>query len=140
MGSTLPQQAAIHARAQIQKDRQRAKKVEAYRKGVNAEHHAAAMLSDRGYKILGHRYRSPAGEIDLIAAKGDHLAFVEVKARRSLDDAAWSVTPRQQRRIAGAAAYWLADFPEYQDCDMTFDAVLIASANVIEHIPDAFRM
>src|SRR5215213_4274726 len=78
-------------------------KVAAYRKGQEAERDAADMLSRRGYEILSRRFRSPAGEIDLVASKGAHLAFVEVKARRNRDGAAWSVTPRQQRRIADAA-------------------------------------
>jgi putative endonuclease len=114
-----------------------AKKRAAYEKGLNAEERAAKMLAGRGYEILSRRYRSPAGEIDLVAAKGAHLAFVEVKARRTIDDAAWSVTPRQQRRIANAAGYWLQDYPEYSECDMSFDAILFAPQRMA-HIPGAF--
>lgn len=117
----------------------KAAKVRAYRKGVNAENDAEKLLARRGYAILSRRYRSPAGEIDLVASNGDHLAFVEVKARRTLSDAAWSVTARQQRRIWDAAGYWLQTFPEYQDRDMSFDAVLIAPAEGMEYIRDAFR-
>lgn len=118
----------------------RSRKVKAYRTGLEAESHAAAMLESRGYNILGRRFRSPAGEIDLIAANGSHLSFVEVKARRTLADAAWSVTPRQQRRIADAAGFWLQSFPEYNGHDMTFDAVLVAPRVQPEYIPDAFRL
>jgi putative endonuclease len=117
----------------------RSDKLKAYRKGHDAEQDAAAMLTQRGYEILSRRFRSPAGEIDLVASNGPHLAFVEVKARRNRDDAAWSVTPRQQRRIADAAGYWLQSFPEYQDRDMSFDAVLIAHRQCAEYISDAFR-
>jgi Holliday junction resolvase-like predicted endonuclease len=78
----------------------RSDKLKAYQKGRDAERDAAAMLTRRGYEILSRRFRSPAGEIDLVASKGPHLAIVEVKARRNRDEAAWSVTPRQQRRIA----------------------------------------
>jgi len=98
------------------------------------------MLERRGYEILNRRYRSPAGEIDLVASNGRHLAFVEVKARRQLSDAAWSVTPRQQRRIANAASHWLQSFPAYQDHDISFDAVLIARSKASEYISDAFRL
>ncbi len=118
----------------------RAKKRLAYEKGRKAEDDAASMLAHRGYRILSRRYRSPAGEIDLVASNGRHLAFVEVKARRNLDDAAWSITPHQQRRIADAAGHWLQTFPEYQDRDMSFDAVLIAPSQRAEYIPDAFRL
>jgi putative endonuclease len=118
----------------------KAQRRKAYEKGRKAEELAASMLAGHGYRILSRRYRSPAGEIDLIAEKDRHLAFVEVKARHNLSDAAWSVTPRQQRRIADAAGYWLQSFPEYQDRDMSFDAVLIAPREASEHIQDAFRL
>jgi putative endonuclease len=118
----------------------KARKIKAYRTGVEAEGQAAAMLEKRGYDILSRRFRSPAGEIDLIAANGAHLSFVEVKARRNRDDAAWSVTPRQQRRIADAAGFWLQSFPEYNGHDMSFDAVLIAPRAQPEYIQDAFRL
>jgi putative endonuclease len=117
----------------------KARKIKAYRTGLEAEDHAAAMLADRGYSVLARRFRSPAGEIDLVATNGPHLSFVEVKARRTLADAAWSVTPRQQRRIADAAGYWLQSFPEYSDRDITFDAILVAPRQLAEYIPDAFR-
>ncbi len=61
----------------------RSDKLKAYRKGHDAEQDAAAMLTQRGYEILSRRFRSPAGEIDLVASNGPHLAFVEVKARRN---------------------------------------------------------
>ena len=117
----------------------KAKRVKAYHAGLDAENYAAAMLADRGFSILGRRYRSPAGEIDLIAATGSHLSFVEVKARRTLADAAWSVTPRQQKRIAEAASFWLQSFPEYGDHDISFDAILVAPTQHPEYNPDAFR-
>jgi putative endonuclease len=118
---------------------QAAKRRAAYRAGVDAEKRAAVMLAGRGYEILSRRYRSPLGEIDLVATDGARLAFVEVKARSTRDDAAWAVTPRQQRRIAGAAEHWLQTFPEYADRDMSFDAVLVAPRSGAEYISDAFR-
>lgn len=111
----------------------------AYHKGVGAEANAATMLAGLGYEILSRRYRSPAGEIDLVAAKEGHLSFVEVKSRKNIDDAALSVTPRQQRRIADAAGYWLQAYPEYTNCDMSFDAILYGSGRTA-YITDAFRM
>ncbi len=120
--------------------RDKAKRIKAYRTGIEAENQAATVLADRGFSIVGRRFRSPAGEIDLIATNGSHLSFVEVKARRTLADAAWSVTARQQRRIAEAAGCWLQSFPEYGDHDITFDAILVAPHNRPEYIPDAFRI
>jgi putative endonuclease len=116
------------------------RKLKAYQAGLEAEDNAATLLEERGFSVLGRRFRSPAGEIDLIAANGSHLSFVEVKARRNLVEAAWAVTPRQQRRIAEAASHWLQCFPEYEDHDITFDAILVAPRRVPEYIPDAFRL
>lgn len=118
----------------------RTHKLKAYQAGLQAEEDAAAILARRGYRVLSRRFRSPAGEIDLVASNGAHLSFVEVKARRTLGEAAWSVTPRQQRRIADAAGYWLQSFPEYSAQDMSFDAVLIAPRQPAEYIADAFRL
>lgn len=118
----------------------KAKKIAAYQTGVGAEAQAAAILKERGFDIISRRFRSAAGEIDLVASNGAHLSFVEVKARRTLDDAAWSVTPRQQRRIAEAASIWLQTFPQYGDQDMSFDAVLVAPCQQSTYIADAFRV
>ena len=71
-------------------------RVAAFRAGLSAEARAAAYLMAKGYRILAKRYRTPYGEIDIVARKRSLIAFVEVKARASLDDAAYAVTPRQQ--------------------------------------------
>src|SRR2546430_13614579 len=80
----------------------------AFRTGISAESRAAAFLIAKGFRILARRWRSPVGEIDIIARRRSLLVFVEVKARERLDDAAWSVTDRQRLRIAAAAEAWLA--------------------------------
>jgi putative endonuclease len=67
------------------------------------------------------------------------LVFVEVKARAQLDRAAESVTERQQRRIAAAAAAWLSEHPEDAGCDIRFDAVLIAPGRLPRHILAPFE-
>ena len=70
---------------------------------------AAEYLRKKGYTILGMNYRTRLGEIDLIAADGRFVAFVEVKLRRSGDFARARefVTPVKQRRIIAAAEEWL---------------------------------
>src|ERR1700760_4881707 len=78
-------------------------RVAAFQTGISAEGRAAAFLFAKGYRILAKRFRSPHGEIDLIVRRRNLLAFVEVKARATLDEAAFAVTPRQQARIIDAA-------------------------------------
>src|SRR5664279_5552600 len=98
-------------------------RVAAFRTGLSAEARAAAFLMAKGYRILARRFRSPYGEIDIVARRRRLVAFVEVKARASLDEAAYAVTPRQQRRIVEAAQAWLMTHPEHGEFDLRFDVM-----------------
>src|SRR5712664_4255482 len=92
-------------------------RVAAFKTGLSAESRATAFLMAKGYRILAKRFRTPYGEIDIVARRRNLLAFVEVKARASLDEAAYAVTPRQQRRIIDAAQAWLMAHPEHANFD-----------------------
>jgi putative endonuclease len=110
----------------------------AFRTGISAESRAALLLIAKGFRILARRWKSPVGEIDIVARRRGLLVFVEVKARASLDDAAWSVTDRQRSRIVAAAQAWLAVHPDERIRDMRFDAMLVAPGRMPRHIPAAF--
>jgi putative endonuclease len=110
----------------------------AFRLGLSAESRAAAYLIAKGYRIVARRWRSPVGEIDIVARRRGTLIFVEVKARATLDEAAEAVIVRQRRRIIGAAEAWLASHPDDANRDMRFDAVLVAPGQMPRHIPAAF--
>lgn len=110
-----------------------------FRLGLSAESRAAALLLAKGFRIAARRWRCPAGEIDIVARRGKLLIFVEVKARARLDDAAYSVTERQQRRVAAAASAWLAENPDDAISDMRFDAILVAPRSLPRHIAGAFE-
>jgi len=111
----------------------------AFKLGLSAESRAAALLLAKGFRIAARRWRCPAGEIDIVARRGKLLIFVEVKARARLDDAAYSVTERQQRRVAAAASAWLAENPDDAISDMRFDAILVAPRSLPRHIAGAFE-
>ena len=113
-------------------------RVAAFRTGLSAEGRAAAYLMMKGYRILARRFRTPYGEIDIVARRRNLLAFVEVKARASFDEAAYAVTPRQQQRIVEAAQAWLMAHPEHADFDLRFDAMLIAPRRLPRHLMAAF--
>lgn len=110
-----------------------------YGKGRWAESVAALLLRAKGYRILARRYRSPVGEIDLVARRGRRLAFVEVKVRPTLADGAAAVTPRQRRRIAQAAEAWLQRNPQQAALEIGLDVVLVAPGALPRHLPEAFR-
>jgi putative endonuclease len=113
-------------------------RVAAFRTGLSAEARAAAYLMAKGYRILAKRFRTPHGEIDLIAKRRNLVAFVEVKARATLDEAAFAVTPRQQSRIIDAAQGWLIAHPEHAELELRFDAILIAPRRLPRHLLAAF--
>ena len=113
-------------------------RVRAYRRGLFAETLAAFLLRLKGHRIVAQRYRTPVGEIDLVALKGRRLAFIEVKRRKTRDDAAWTIPTRQKRRIVRAAQYWLAGHPAYAGHDIAFDAVLAAPWTWPRYIENAF--
>ncbi|MEA2870908.1 MAG: putative endonuclease [Hyphomicrobiales bacterium] len=110
----------------------------AFALGISAESRAAAYLIAKGYRIVARRFRSPVGEIDIVARRRGTLIFVEVKARERLDDAAEAVIVRQQRRIIAAAEAWLASHPDDINLDMRFDVMLVAPKSLPRHIEAAF--
>ncbi|MGA7186496.1 MAG: YraN family protein, partial [Pseudolabrys sp.] len=111
----------------------------AFRVGISAESRAAAFLIAKAFRILARRWRSPVGEIDIVARRRQLLVFVEVKARASLEEAAESVNERQRRRIAAAAEVWLAANPDETIRDCRFDAILVTPGKIPRHIPAAFE-
>lgn len=94
----------------------------------------------RGYRILGRNLRTPVGEIDLIAARGRTIVFVEVKARRELDAARTAITATQRRRIARAAGWWLARNSWSQGYDLRGDAIFVGALSWPVHLVDAFPL
>lgn len=104
------------------------------RRGRSAEYIAAAALTARGYVILARRVKTPLGEIDLIARRGGHIAFVEVKQRGSFADCEAAITSSLQKRVRDAADMWLAKRPRYQSYAMSFDVVFVVPWRWPRHI------
>jgi putative endonuclease len=113
----------------------RPERVAAFRVGLSAESRAAAFMIAKGYRILARRFRTPVGEIDIVAGRRNTLVFVEVKARSTLDAA---VSDRNKQRIVAAAEFWLSQHPDDVMREMRFDAVLVAPGKIPRHIPAAF--
>jgi putative endonuclease len=109
------------------------------RRGIVAEAIAAAVLMLRGYRVLARRHKTPYGEIDIIAARrgGGRIAFVEVKRRRTMEDARAALTPHQASRIARAADHWLARHPRHRERDQGLDAMLVVPGCWPCHLPNA---
>jgi putative endonuclease len=130
-----PRSAPVAAPVKAQPDQAR---VAAFRLGLSAESRAAFLLIAKAYRILARRWKTPFGEIDIVARRRNDLVFVEVKARENFDDAAQAITERTQRRIIAAAELWLAHRPDDARCAIRFDVILIAPGSMPRHIVNAF--
>lgn len=116
----------------------RKERVAAFQLGLSAESRAALFLMAKAYRIVARRWKTPFGEIDIVARRRNDLVFVEVKAREQFDDAAEAVTERSKRRILAAAELWLARHPEDAQSVIRFDAILMVPGKLPRHIVNAF--
>ncbi len=108
------------------------------RAGIRAERLAELMLRLKFYRILARRYKTRAGEIDLIARRGSRVAFVEVKLRRTEDDAMEAITPRLRGRVRKAAELWMARNDRAGRWQPAFDVVVVLPGRWPRHVRDAF--
>ncbi|WP_159731634.1 YraN family protein [Methylosinus sp. Ce-a6] len=113
---------------------------ERHRGGLRAETLAALWLGAKFYAILDRRYRIRGGEIDIVARRGRTIAFVEVKARASLEEAMTSITEEKRRRISRAASRWLASNPWAADHVLRGDAIYVTPRRLPLHMAAAFEL
>jgi putative endonuclease len=116
----------------------RPERLAAFRLGISAESRAALFLIAKAYRIVARRWKTPFGEIDIVARRRRDLVFVEVKARDNFDDAAEAVTERTRQRIVAAAEMWLAHRPQDAQCTIRFDVILMAPGKMPRHVMNAF--
>nr|WP_306263555.1 YraN family protein [Pararhizobium sp. IMCC3301] len=107
-------------------------------RGRQAETKAALLLRAKGFAILSRRYRTPVGEIDLVAGRGQLVVFVEVKWRSTIDAGLESIHPTAQARIARAADHWLSRHPKFANYNTRFDVVALAPWRWPVHLKQAF--
>ena len=101
---------------------------------------ACEYLRVNGYRIIKRNYRAAHGEVDIIAQRGMHLSFVEVKTRnsRNFGYASDAVNYRKQQRIKSAARVFLTMYEEYDD--ISFDVCEVyTSERAINYIEAAFE-
>ena len=107
--------------------------------GLAAEAAAEAALARDGWAILARRIRTAAGEVDLVAEREGLVAFIEVKSRPTLADAAFALGPRQRARLLAAAELLLAANPGWGRQGARFDVLLVDPEGRVRRIADAFR-
>ena len=114
------------------------------RLGQFGERLAAAHLESKGYSILARNFRTPDGEVDIIAQKDGCLVFVEVRTRRgdAMGTAVESLTPLKGARISAVAGAYCeanAGSPEERRIDViAVDLTPQGRLLRLEHIENAF--
>ena len=108
-----------------------------YLNGLAAEEIAERYYIARGYSLVKKRWRSKAGEIDLIVEKEGLIVFVEVKARKTHEAAAHAITPTQWARIMTSAEIFVSEEGYPPSTDLRFDAALIDRSGMCEIIENA---
>lgn len=115
----------------------------AWHAGVRAEGVCALALRLKGYRILARRFRSPVGEIDIVARRGATLAIVEVKARTTPEAALWALGPQQRQRLERAALAFLArqgtGVTPRSGLTLRFDIMLVTPWRWPKHIENAWQ-
>jgi putative endonuclease len=96
-------------------------------KGREGEDIAVALLLREGYRVLERNARAGRFELDVIAMDGEVLCFVEVRRRKSIDDALLSVTRQKQADVTRAAKRWIGERRIQPRC--RFDVVVVAGGD-----------
>lgn len=112
---------------------------QAHALGLSAESWAAWYLRLTGWRILKRRYKTKAGEIDLIAKRRKTVVFVEVKARKTRRAALEAVTSASQKRISRAAKIFVTEHPKAGFFTLRFDVIVIRPWAWPERIENAFE-
>jgi putative endonuclease len=112
----------------------------AYLFGIIAEYFALLWLIFKGYRIIRRRFYCKQGEIDIIAYRGKRLVFVEVKARRKLEDCAASITHTKLQKFHKAVCYFITKNPRYANSYYQIDAILIGMDSLPRHLQSISRL
>ena len=108
--------------------------------GRAGEIKAAEHLKKKGFKIIKTNYKTPLGEIDIIATDKEYTVFVEVKTRTGDEYGrpAEAVDIRKQEKYFKAAQFYLQK-EKKMDVACRFDVIEIENGE-INHIFNAFCM
>ena len=105
--------------------------------GRRGERLAGWWLRLKGWRILDRRVRTPAGEVDLVAKKGNLVAFIEVKTRATAAELDFAIDERRLARVAATAEYLMPTYAQPGD-DIRVDVILLAPGTRPRHIENAW--
>lgn len=96
--------------------------------GQMAEDRVCAWLQGEGWQLIARNFTIRGGEIDLIMRQNRWLVFFEVRCRQDMGygSMAESIDSAKQRCLCRAASTFLQKNPQFADCNLRFDVVLLA--------------
>ena len=112
--------------------------------GSEGEQIALTFIKKRGFKILSTNYRSPVGEVDIIAAKKNLISFIEVKTRQSshFGHPEEAIRRKKMKRIIRTAQHYLVTHNLYDKVTVRFDVLSLVKKDAsfdVEYFKNAFR-
>lgn len=110
----------------------------AEREGRDGEGKAALWLQVKGWRIVARRRKTPLGEIDLIAKRGNVVAFIEVKWRKSAAELDFAIDEHRLARVAAAAEAIAHEYATEGE-DIRIDVLLLAPGTFPRHIVNAWQ-
>ena len=112
-----------------------------FQRGILGEEKAKKFLIRNGYNILFQRYKSPLGEIDIIAKKNNVIHIIEVKNRPTIQKAREAISQKQIDRISQAADFFVGNLPydEQNIVCVQFDVIFITN-NLITLLENAWYL
>lgn len=122
------------------REKDTARRLATHGRGLSGEGRALLALMLKGYWPLARRYGAAGGEIDLVMRRGRTIAFIEVKARATLETALAAIDGRKRARFSRAVRAWVAAHPECIGLTLRADAVLVAPRRWPTHLADAFPL
>lgn len=103
-----------------------------YKNGLFAEFYARMYLRFRGFRILKTRFvtgkNTGRAEIDIIASRRNLIVFIEVKSRKTIDEALRAISPGQAARLRLSAQNYLAR--EGWSGDARFDIIAVCGLRI----------
>jgi len=91
----------------------------------------------KGYRILGFRLRTLHGEIDLLAQRGRTLAVVEVKRRKTMEEALNAVTADQRGRLRRAGIALVSQRNSLKGLNVRLDLIALGNKGWPRHVGNA---
>ena len=111
--------------------------------GKSGEDYCVRKLLEEGYEIIERNFRSPYGEIDIVAKDGSHLVFIEVKTRSndSVEHTKCDISFSKQMKITKTAMFFLVSYQNPEILEYRFDVIIILKTELridFNHFKNAF--